>query len=84
MGLSAGGWTVLEGLGLTSIGKAAYSITSPGEPVTEASLQGMAHRPRSWSHIGGPVMRQALGVRSANLGCGGFERPSYWFPKLYS
>ena len=36
MGLSAGGWTVLEGMGLTSIGKAACSITSPGEPVTEA------------------------------------------------
>ena len=36
LGLSSGGWTVLEGLGLTSIGKAAYSITSPGEPVTEA------------------------------------------------
>ena len=36
VGLSAPGWLTLANLGLTSVGKAAYSITSPGEPVTES------------------------------------------------
>ncbi|CAE7462001.1 unnamed protein product, partial [Symbiodinium sp. KB8] len=35
VGLSSTGWATLETLGLTSIGKAAYTITSPGEAVTE-------------------------------------------------
>ena len=36
VGLSSTGWATLETLGLTSIGKAAYAITSPGEAVTES------------------------------------------------
>ncbi|CAE7643141.1 unnamed protein product [Symbiodinium sp. CCMP2592] len=35
VGLSSAGWTILQALGITSVGKAAYTITSPGEPVTE-------------------------------------------------
>ncbi|CAE7241857.1 unnamed protein product [Symbiodinium sp. CCMP2592] len=35
VGLSSVGWTILQALGITSVGKAAYTITSPGEPVTE-------------------------------------------------
>ena len=35
VGLSSAGWTILHAQGITSVGKAAYTITSPGEPVTE-------------------------------------------------
>ena len=35
VGLSSAGWTILRAQGITSVGKAAYTITSPGEPVTE-------------------------------------------------
>ena len=84
MGLSPGGWTVLEGLGLTSIGKAAYSITSPGEPVTEAVFREWLTENAAGLTLGDQSCVKRLVFEAQTFGCGRFERPSYWVPELHS